>query len=194
MLERAVDQKIAEQVQFVAWWYANVSVNHGGSRAKQQVSGSRYLSYREAERLTGMKQPRVSELGKRLQDQEKYRRHLLGSAYRAAFLTSGIQYGGHGDYEWLTPPDIIEVVRKVFGGKIGFDPCTCPEAQDIIQAEKVFSKDDDALTQNWQDLAFCNLPYKRGLIDLFVDKLLHEIAANRVRTAIMLSDDRTDSG
>ena len=27
MLERAVDQKIAEQVQFVAWWYANVSVN-----------------------------------------------------------------------------------------------------------------------------------------------------------------------
>jgi hypothetical protein len=90
MLERAVDQKIAEQVQFVAWWYANVSVNHGGSRAKQQVSGSRYLSYREAERLTGMKQPRVSELDKRLQDQEKYRRHLLGSAYRAAFLTSGI--------------------------------------------------------------------------------------------------------
>jgi hypothetical protein len=36
MLERAADQKIADQQQFVAWWYAHVSVNHGVNR--QQVS------------------------------------------------------------------------------------------------------------------------------------------------------------
>jgi hypothetical protein len=43
-LERAVDQKITEQQQFVAWWYANVSVNHGGNRAKPQVSGIEILA------------------------------------------------------------------------------------------------------------------------------------------------------
>src|SRR6516165_10204415 len=82
-LEEAVDAKIAEQIQFIAWWYANVTVNHGGNRQKQ-VSGTRYLSYREAERLTGMKQPRVSELRSWLQHPDEYRSRLLGAAYRAA--------------------------------------------------------------------------------------------------------------
>jgi hypothetical protein len=109
LLEQAVDAKIAEQMQFVAWWYANVSVNHGGNRQQAQVSETRYLPYREAERLTGMKQPRVSELNSWLQHPEEYRDRLLGAAHRAAMLSAIPTYRLCPEYgrfrnESYTPP------------------------------------------------------------------------------------------
>ena len=50
----------------------------------------------EAERLTGMKQQRVSELGKRLADEESYLRHLVGAEYFAAFLEMPLPRGAQG--------------------------------------------------------------------------------------------------
>ena len=84
VLERAVDDKIEEQKQFAGWWKATV----GPAGRRKNNPGRNYLSVAEAERLTGMKQPRVSKLGKLLETPDKYRKRLLGVAYRAAMLTA----------------------------------------------------------------------------------------------------------
>jgi hypothetical protein len=80
----AVDQKLEELEKFAGWWGANVSEGHGGNR--KQVSGARYLKFTEAEELTGMKQPRVSDLKRDLKDVTKFRNKLLGKEYVAAHL------------------------------------------------------------------------------------------------------------
>jgi hypothetical protein len=193
LLEEAVDIKIAEQVQFVAWWDANVSVNYGGNRAKQ-VSGSGYLPYREAERLTGMKQPRVSELNARLQHPEQYRLHLLGAAYRAAMLEPKWNYrAGSGQDKWYTPPEWAERVRKVFGGVIDLDVASDETGQKIVQAKGFFTKYDNPLEQNWYGKVYGNVPYSQPEIALFTDKLLYEIAMGHTEAAIWLTNNNTQT-
>jgi hypothetical protein len=197
MLEQAVDAKIAEQIKFIAWWYANVSINYGGDRKHHQVSGSRYLPYREAERLTGMKQPRISELRQRLQHPDEYRLHLLGAAYRAAMLeaipTCRLGHGGRIRNESYTPAQYIELVRQVFGGEIDLDVASCEQAQKTVQANRFFIISDNALKQDWYGKVFSNPPYSHPDIALFTDKLLHEIANKHVTSAIMLTNNSTDT-
>lgn len=97
-----VDAKIEEQQKFVAWWQGNVSI--GESRRANRVPGSLKLS--EAERLTGMKQQRVSDLGKCLTDLVKFRLRLLGAEYRAACLEGADNVRGTrgiGEFERYTP-------------------------------------------------------------------------------------------
>jgi hypothetical protein len=86
MLKQAVDGKIAEQVQFIAWWYASVERPGGDRQSEKHSSGARLMPVREAEKLTGMKQPRVFELKSWLRTPDDYRKRLLGAAYRAAML------------------------------------------------------------------------------------------------------------
>jgi hypothetical protein len=56
------------------------------AQTSDQEPGTRFLKLSEAEKLTGMKQQRVSDLGKRLGQPDKYRKALLGAEYRAAML------------------------------------------------------------------------------------------------------------
>jgi len=193
-LEEAVDAKIGEQRQFVAWWNGAVSQGHGGDR-KEQVSGARYLPFREAERLTGMKQPRVSDLGKRLSRPEKYRSRLLGAEYRAAMLdvadnVRGTQ--GTGENEWFTPAEYIELARGVLG-EIDLDPATHDEAQKTIKAARYFTKADDGLKREWHGRVWLNPPYAQPLIADFVSKMCAERRAGRVTAAIMLTHNYTDT-
>ena len=193
MLEEAVDIKIAEQVQFCAWWYANVSVNHGGNRAKQQVSGTRYLPYREAERLTGMKQPRVSELNSRLQHPDTYRLHLLGAAYRAAMLDPKTNHrAGNANFELYTSAEWVERARQVLG-EIDLDPASCEQAQETVQAKRYFTQSDNGLEQDWWGRMLINPPYTQPDLALFVDKLLHELDVKHVTAAILLTFNNTDA-
>ena len=196
-LEQAVDAKIAEQTQFIAWWYANVTVNHGGNRQKQ-VSGTRYLSYREAERLTGMKQPRVSELRSWLQHPDEYRSRLLGAAYRAAMLVAIPTYRLCPDYgryrnESYTPPEWLEPVRGALGGEIDLDVASCELAQKNVQAKRFCTISNNALVQDWYGRVFCNPPYSHPEIVHFVDKLLHEIARGHTSAAILLTNNSTET-
>lgn|SRR5262249_3698140 len=84
-LEEAVDLKIEEQGRFVAWWNGNVQRPGGDRQSKKHSPGTR-LMLSDAEKLTGMKQQRVSALRKWLQRPEEYRRRLLGAAYYAVLL------------------------------------------------------------------------------------------------------------
>jgi phage N-6-adenine-methyltransferase len=192
----AIDAKIEEQHKFVAWWTANVSPGHGGNRkSKDQVPGTRYLKFQEAEALTGMAQQRVSDLGRWLKKLDKYREHLLGAEYRAAMLETadnvrGTQ--GTGENEWFTPPDLLDRARRVLGD-FDLDPASHPAAQRQVMAAEFFTKDDDGLAKNWHGRVWLNPPYAQPHIANFVQKMIAEIGAGRVTAAIMLTHNYTDT-
>lgn len=191
-LEEAVDVKIEEQRRFVAWWKGNIRSQ--GEVRKKENRDPGFLSVCEAERFTGMKQQRVSDLGRRLQEPDKYRERLLGAGYLAALLEAVDARGtkGTGENEWFTPPEYIGRARAVLGG-IDLDPATHIEAQKIIGARQYFTKADDGLQHEWHGRVWLNPPYAQPLIAHFVSKMCVERTAGRVSAAIMLTHNYTDT-
>lgn len=90
---------------------------------------------------------------------------------------------------WMTPPDVIELVREVFNGSIDFDPASNYVAQRYVKArgwciapddvESLYQSAEsmpfsDGLSVRWRGNVFCNPPYSAGNIDKFVDKATGE--------------------
>jgi phage N-6-adenine-methyltransferase len=99
---------------------------------------------------------------------------------------------GTGENEWYTPADIIHAVRAVLG-VIDLDPASSEQAQRTVQALRYFSLADDGLAQPWHGNVYLNPPYAQPHIENFADKMIAEIAACRVTTAIMLTHNYTDT-
>lgn len=99
---------------------------------------------------------------------------------------------GTGENEWFTPGEYIEAAREVLGG-IDLDPATHPQAQTIVQAAQVFTKEDDGLRHEWHGRVWLNPPYAQPLIAQFVSKMCAERTAGRVTAAIMLTHNYTDT-
>lgn len=93
-----------------------------------------------------------------------------------------------GNQEWYTPPVYIEAARAVLG-EIDLDPASCELANQIVNAKKFFSADADGLCNEWHGRIWLNPPFKAGLIDRFVDKLLD----SNFDAAIVLTDNATDT-
>jgi len=100
---------------------------------------------------------------------------------------------GTGENEWYTPPEYIELARKVLG-EIDLDPATSQAAQKFIRARAWFTKQTDGLKQNWCGRVWLNPPYSQPEILYFVGKLLAEWEAGRVSSAILLTHNYSDTG
>ena len=75
--------------------------------------------------------------------------------------------------EWFTPPEILEPVRELFGGRIWFDPCTTednPTRADGFITEK---EEVNGLTYAWINKTFVNPPYGKQLYD-WIEKTVSE--------------------
>jgi hypothetical protein len=191
-LEKAVDAKIDEQRKFVAWW--NGAVRSKGERGNLKSPGTR-LFVEDAEDVTGMKQQRVSDLGKRLAKPDKYRERLLGAAYHAAMLEiadklRGTQ--GTGENEWYTPLRFLELARLVLGN-IDLDPASNPQANELVKAARIFTLDDDGLDQPWVGTVWLNPPYAQPAIADFAAKMVAEWKTGDVTAAIVLTHNYTDT-
>jgi ParB family chromosome partitioning protein len=194
LLEQAVDQKIEDQREFVAWWRATVTPGTGGDRrsANQKPRSALLIPQAEAEVTTGIRHQQVTRWHQRLQDRESYRASLYGAAWRAA-MSGGLNVRGcSGDDEWHTPPEVITLVRAVLG-RIDLDPASNAEAQRIVRAKRFYSKGDNGLDHPWHGKVWLNPPYSVPLLSQFVDKLLHEYRASRVQAAILLTHASTDT-
>jgi phage N-6-adenine-methyltransferase len=193
LLEDAVDQKIAQQAEFVEWWGENVSVRQSPGRGGLSNADDA-LNKDRAESATGISQQQVSRWRKHLKDPAKYREKLILAAFRKADLTPAENHRaeGTGENEWFTPEQYIEAARTVMGG-IDLDPATHPAAQQTIKAEAFFTTEDDGLAQQWHGRVWLNPPYAQPLIGQFVDKLLEEHGDNRVSQAILLTHNYTDT-
>jgi len=193
-LATAVEEEVEIQKALVVWWANNVSPGHGGDRKSNQVRRSTHLKVKDAEEQITLKHQQVSRWGgylKTPESEENYKKRLFGRAYQAAM---GVQHGaqGHGEYEWYTPEKYIEAARQVLG-KIELDPASSDAAQKTVKADRYFTIDNDALTQLWDaKTVFLNPPYSQPEIWEFIDKLVIELTAGNVGSAILLTHNSTD--
>jgi DNA N-6-adenine-methyltransferase (Dam) len=108
----------------------------------------------------------------------------------ARLLPGRQQLGGSGDCEYFTPSKYVEVARDVLG-EIDLDPMSCPQANRIVRATRIFTKAEDGLRQEWHGRVWLNAPFNR--MRPSVQKLLHEYKAGRTTEAIMLSISSTST-
>lgn len=94
-----------------------------------------------------------------------------------------------GNNEWYTPPTYIEAVRNTMGS-IDLDPASCEIANQNVKATRFFSKEEDGLTKVWAGNIWLNPPYSKGLLSLFVDKLIESC----FQQAIVLVHNCTETG
>jgi hypothetical protein len=100
---------------------------------------------------------------------------------------------GTGNAEWYTPAEYIDLARQVLGD-IDLDPASCEIAQQTVQARNYYTKADDGLTKPWHGRVWLNPPYTSLLVSQFVDKLLHERSTKRVKSAILLTHNFSETG
>ena len=66
-----------------------------------------------------------------------------------------------GVVEYYTQAYIIDLVRQVLGD-IDLDPASCIEANKVVQAKYIFTKEDDGLTKPWFGKVWMNHPFHKG--------------------------------
>ena len=93
-----------------------------------------------------------------------------------------------GDFEWHTPPDLLEAARKTMGA-IDLDPASCSKANKNVKAKKYYTQKQDGLKKPWFGRVWLNPPYNRKVIDSFIDKLLNE----PIKQAIVLTNNTAET-
>jgi ParB family chromosome partitioning protein len=97
-----------------------------------------------------------------------------------------------GQVEWYTPPEYIDAAKKVMGS-IDLDPASCEKANELVQAKKFYSKDEDGLKQKWTGNIWLNPPYARGLIGQFSEAVVKKFQLKDVSQAIVLVNNATET-
>ena len=94
---------------------------------------------------------------------------------------------------WHTPDDVVQAARNVMGS-INLDPFSSAEANTRIKADKFYTKEDDALTLDWEgDTVFINPPYGRGVMPKAADKIIEQYQAGSFKQGILLMNNTTDT-
>ena len=103
-----------------------------------------------------------------------------------------------GDNEWYTPAYLIEAARKVMGS-IYMDPASCPEANQTVRAQRIYTKADDGLSKPWAGPLWLNPPYGlipvsngaawqgRSAMHAWISRLIDEHKKGNVAQAILLT-------
>lgn len=76
-----------------------------------------------------------------------------------------------GREEWVTPPPIIASARAVMTG-IDLDPASSPGANEIVQAQRYYTAEDDGLYRPWYGRVWLNPPYRHPTVGKFINRLL----------------------
>lgn len=93
---------------------------------------------------------------------------------------------------WMTPPDIVSRVHQVFGGPPDLDPASSPSANALLQAKKILTREDDALSVDWPTCrtVFCNPPGgkigNKSQPALFWQKFQGEFLGDKFQAGIFL--------
>src|SRR5258708_31156224 len=78
-------------------------------------------------------------------------------------------------------------------GGIDLDPATHEDAQAEIHASAYYTAETDGLNHSWKGRVWLNPPYSQPLIQMFCEKLVTEYAELRVKQAITLTNNGTET-
>tara|TARA_Y100001963_G_scaffold48485_1_gene68139 strand:+ start:123 stop:680 length:558 start_codon:yes stop_codon:yes gene_type:complete len=86
-------------------------------------------------------------------------------------LQSGFveHFGSSGGIEWWTPKEIIDTL----GLEFDLDPATSEDANKIIGAKHIYTKEDNGLDQDWFGRVWLNPPYTRNEMSLWLEKFVN---------------------
>lgn len=99
-----------------------------------------------------------------------------------------------GNYEYYTPSHIIELARTVMDGKIDLDPFSSLEANQRVNADRIFTEQDDGLKQQWQGNVWMNHPFGREMNKKAIQKLVNEYNNGNVTQACCITFAATSEG
>lgn len=99
-----------------------------------------------------------------------------------------------GEFERYTPPQYIELAREALGA-IDLDPASSDKAQETVKARQYYTAADDGLSKEkeWRGRVYLNPPYCSELIGKFIKKLVAEYTAGRTQSAILLTNNSTET-
>ncbi len=99
---------------------------------------------------------------------------------------------------WFTPAKYLEAARTTFGGHIDLDPFSDAVANRLVQAGRIFTLENSALTQDWDSpetkkpTVWMNPPYGKACKDA-VAKFLNEFLAGHFTEGIVLTNNATET-
>jgi len=97
-----------------------------------------------------------------------------------------------GENEWYTPIEYIEAAREVLGC-IDLDPASSEFGQRRVLAQDFYTKETDGLTKEWTGNIWLNPPYSQPSISQFIEKAVLEWDEGRIKKAIILTHNYTDT-
>ena len=99
-----------------------------------------------------------------------------------------IQHSSNSN-EWNTPKKLYDELHKEFN--FNLDPCSTKENH---KCDLFYTIKDDGLSKSWENKrVFCNPPYSRDKLKLWVEKCHNEVMNNECDLVVMLIPSRTDT-
>jgi len=95
-----------------------------------------------------------------------------------------------GKYEWYTPKKFIDAAREVMGS-IDLDPASSEISNKVIQATKIYTKEDNGLDYPWSGNVWMNPPYNNSLVNDFTNKLIVDLP--NIKQACVLVNNATET-
>lgn len=149
-----------------------------------KISGTSEGTIAKVERIQRDATPEVKEA---LQKQEI----SINQAYiQTTAPVAHVSHNG-GENEWYTPSEYIEAASRVMGS-IDLDPASCEAANEVVKAERFYTKEEDGLSKEWIGNVWMNPPYAQPLIQQFSEKLQAEILCG-VTQAVVLVNNATET-
>jgi ParB family chromosome partitioning protein len=169
-------------------------LNYQTCRNAGSIAGAFQLS-RRRDNLSWSHHAEVAAL--EASEQDRFLNEAARAGWSVHALRTKVQGKPHvannsGENEWYTPEQYVEAAREVMG-EIDLDPASSAQANTIVQAQEIYTADDNGLDQDWAGRIWMNPPYASELIGPFAEKMAASFEAGDVTEAIVLVNNATET-